>query len=379
MRHLAHDHPDISRDEILTRSLEAMADMIDLSQALAAAHGMDALMAIVRHGARQLTGADGASFILRDGEDCYYADEEAIQPLWKGRRFPMSECVSGWVMQHHEPVVIPDIYMDDRVPHEIYAPTFVHGMAVVPIRTSNPLGAIGCYWSSPYEVSPFQLRLLQILSNMTAVVMENIQHELELANRATLLEKAFEGTLLSISKMIDLRDTYTAGHQRRVGEISRHIGQAMGFSPEHCQALNWAGFIHDAGKIGVPAEILTKPTKLSDIEFKLVQSHSEIGCELLKEVKMPYPIAEVVLQHHEHMDGSGYPKGLRGEDILMDARILAVADVFEAMVSHRPYRAALGYEAALAELAAHRNTKYDAQVVDCLTRLVLQEGYQIPE
>ena len=379
MRKLAHNHPDISKDEIMTRSLETMADIIDLSQALAAVHDMEMLMAIVRHGARQLTGADGASYILRDGEDCYYADEEAIQPLWKGSRFPMAQCVSGWVMQHHKPAVIPDIYKDDRVPHDLYKPTFVHDMAMVPIRTSNPLGAIGCYWSSPHEVSPFQLRLLQILANMTAVAMENIQHELELANRATLLEKAFESTLLSISKMVDLRDTYTAGHQRRVGEISRHIGEAMGFSPEHCQALNWAGFIHDAGKIGVPAEILTKPTKLSDIEFKLVQSHSEIGSELLKDVKMPYHIAEVVLQHHERMDGSGYPKGLRGEEILMDARILAVADVFEAMVSHRPYRAALGYEAALAELTAHKNTKYDAQVVDCLTKLVLQEGYQIPE
>ncbi|NCA98013.1 MAG: HD domain-containing protein [Clostridia bacterium] len=378
MRLFFESAPGLSREEILNRSLETMVDVIDLTQALAAAHDMNAIMDIVRHGARDLTGADGATFVLREGEYCYYADEDAIQPLWKGSRFPMSDCVSGWAMSHHQPVVIPDIYKDRRVPQAVYEPTFVRGLAVVPIRSDNPLGAIGCYWSSRYEATPFQVRLIQILANTAAIAMENVHYELELSSKAGLLEKAFESTLLSISRMIDLRDAYTSGHQRCVGIIAKRIAEFLGYPSDHCQALYWAGIVHDVGKIAIPAEILSKPARLTAIEFKLIQSHAQTGYEILRDVDMPFPIADSVRQHHERLDGSGYPQGLSGEAILNEARILAVADVFEAMVSHRPYRPALGYEAALAELLEWRGVWFDPAVVDALVHLIEVDGFRVP-
>mgnify|MGYP003589232297 CR=1 FL=1 len=378
MKLIFDDAPGLSSEEILNRSLDTMVDMIDLTQALAAAHDMDTIMDIVRHGARDLTGADGATFVLREGDHCFYADEDAIQPLWKGSRFLMSDCVSGWAMNHHQTVVIPDIFKDERVPHAVYEPTFVRGMVVVPIRSDNPLGTIGCYWSTQYEASPFQVKLIQILANTTAIAMENVHYELELASKAGLLEKAFESTLLSISRMIDLRDAYTSGHQRRVGIIARRIAEFLGYPPEHCQALYWAGIVHDVGKISIPAEILSKPARLSAIEFKLVQSHPQTGFEILRDVDMPFPIADIVHQHHERLDGSGYPQGLAGDAILKEARILAAADVFEAMVSHRPYRPALGYDAALAELLDRREIWYDHEIVDALIHLVEVDGFRVP-
>lgn len=368
---------EISTEEVLVKSLDTMSNLIDLSQALAAARDMETIMKIVRHGARELTGSDGASFVLREGEFCYYADEDSIQPLWKGSRFPMNICVSGWAMQNHETVVIPDIYKDERVPQDIYAPTFVRGMLIVPIRSNNPLGAISCYWSCNHEASQFQVRLLQVLANMTAIAMENNVHELELKEKAELLGKAFESTLLSISHMVDLTDAYTAGHQHRVGEVAKRIGEALGLLPDHCQALNWAGLVHDVGKITIPAEILSKPSLLSSIEYRLVQTHSQTGYDILRDVEMQYPIADIVLQHHERIDGSGYPQGLKSHEIHEDAKILAVADVFEAMVSHRPYRPALGYDAAIAELLEYKGIRYDGAVVDVLINLVREEGFLI--
>ena len=363
----------------LSRDQETLVSMIDLSQALAAARDLDTIMDIIRLGVRNLIGSDGATFVLREEEHCYYAEESAIQPLWKGRRFLLQECVSGWVMQNHKTAVIPDIYHDERIPKSVYEPTFVRSIVMVPIRSSNPLGAIGCYWAEPHKASDSEIQQLQILANMTAIAMENSNHLREVESKAKLLERAFEGTLQSISRMIDLCDAYTYGHQQHVGEIAYHIGQSMGLPVDHCQALNWICLVHDVGKIAIPAEILSKPAVLTQAEYKLVQTHSSVGYELLQDVNMGYPIAEIVLQHHERLDGSGYPQRLVADQILLDARILAVADVFEAMVSHRPYRPAHSYEVALSELLSHRGTKYDNHVVDTLVRLVRKEGFLIAQ
>ncbi|MBN2284983.1 MAG: HD domain-containing protein [Tissierellales bacterium] len=343
-------NPEVSKDEILTESLETMTNMIELSQALAAAQNMETIINIVRKSARELVGADGASFVLREGENCYYADEDAIQPLWKGSRFNMDICVSGWAMKNHSVVVIPDILKDDRIPKSIYMATFVRSLLIVPIRTDNPIGAIGCYWAANHGASSFEIQLIQILANITATAMENVLYKIDLAKKAKLLEKAFETTLISISHMIDMRDAYTAGHQNQVSEIVNRIAQAMKLPSDHCKYLSWSALVHDVGKIAIPTEILSKPSKLTALEYELVKTHSKIGYGILKDIEMDFPIAEIILQHHERLDGSGYPNGLLGDQIIIDARILAVADVFEAMVSHRPYRPGLGYDEALAEL-----------------------------
>ena len=149
----------------------------------------------------------------------------------------------------------------------------------------------------------------------------------------------------------------------------------MGLDKEIIEGIRMAGIIHDIGKISVPAEILTKPSKLTDIEFLLVKEHAQSGYEMLKDVESPWPLAQIVYQHHERMDGSGYPRKLKGEEIILEARILSVADVVEAMASHRPYRASLGIEAALAEIEKNRGILYDSVVADACLRLFHGKGY----
>ena len=195
--------------------------------------------------------------------------------------------------------------------------------------------------------------------------------------------RQLEGTMLEtvrvVSTIVELRDPYTAGHERRVGALACAIGIELGLSEETCGGLEIIGVIHDIGKIVVPAEILSKPGRLTEMEFGIVKGHPQLGHDVMKRVAFPWPVAETILQHHERLDGSGYPRGLKGDAIILEARIIAVADVVEAMASHRPYRATLGIEAALDEITKFRGVRYDAQVVDACLRLFREKGYQLPE
>ena len=198
--------------------------------------------------------------------------------------------------------------------------------------------------------------------------------ERALREQQQVLEQALEGTIHTVSSAVELRDPYTAGHQRRVAELSVAIAHAMGLDEECIKGIRLGATIHDIGKIGVPAEVLSKPTLLTPIELKIVRQHAAMGFNILKDVQFPWPVAEIAHQHHERMDGSGYPQGLKGEAIRLEARIVAVADVVESMASHRPYRPTLGIQAALDEISNHRGVLYDAQVVDAC-RQVLAEGF----
>ena len=202
--------------------------------------------------------------------------------------------------------------------------------------------------------------------------------EVAMRDHIAQLERAISGTVGAVSKMMGMRDPYTSGHEARVGEISAAIAAEMGLDLDRQQGLRVAGSIHDVGKITVPAEILSKPGKLSAIEYSLIQQHAQQGYEVLKDIEFPWPVAEVARQHHERIDGSGYPRGLKGEAILLEARILAVADVIEAMVSHRPYRAGLGIDMALAEIERGRGKAYDANAADACMRLFREKKYAIP-
>ena len=176
---------------------------------------------------------------------------------------------------------------------------------------------------------------------------------------------------------VEMRDPYTAGHQVRVADLARAIATEMGLDQNKIDGIRMAGSIHDIGKLSIPAEILSKPTKLTDIEFSLIKEHSRSGYEMLKDVESPWPLAEIVYQHHERMNGSGYPRNLKGDEILIEARIMAVADVVEAMASHRPYRPALGIEAALEEIEKNKGILYDNTVADACLRLFREKGYQL--
>jgi len=193
------------------------------------------------------------------------------------------------------------------------------------------------------------------------------------------LRKTLSGTIKAMSLTVETRDPYTSGHQKRVSNLARIIAQEMGLSKDITDSIRMAGIIHDIGKISVPAEILSKPTKLSNMEFALIKVHPQTGYDILKEVELPYPIAEAVLQHHERLDGSGYPQGLKGENIILEARILAVADVVEAMASHRPYRPAKGVDVALEEIEKNKGILYDAQVVEVCLKLFKEKGFRFEQ
>jgi len=187
---------------------------------------------------------------------------------------------------------------------------------------------------------------------------------------AERLRRTVEGAVLAMGSAVERRDPYTAGHERRVTQLAEAIGRELGLDDERLEGIRLAGSVHDIGKIGVPAEILSKPGRLRDYEFSLVKRHPAVGAEILQPIEFVQPVAQFVLQHHERMDGSGYPSGLRGEEILLEARILAVADVFEAMASHRPYRPALGDAVALDEIRAGAGTRYDADVAAACERII---------
>jgi PAS domain S-box-containing protein len=194
---------------------------------------------------------------------------------------------------------------------------------------------------------------------------------------AERIRKALGATVQAIAVTVETRDPYTAGHQRRTADLAQAIAEDMKLSPDRIEGIRVSSAIHDLGKISVPAEILSKPTKLTELEFSLIKTHSQSGYDILKDIEFPWAIARIVLEHHERMNGSGYPNGLSGDSILVESRILAVADVVESMASHRPYRPALGIDAALEEIEKNRRTLYDDTVVDSCLKLFRVKGFQL--
>jgi putative nucleotidyltransferase with HDIG domain len=190
------------------------------------------------------------------------------------------------------------------------------------------------------------------------------------------LRKALDAIVHVLALTVEVRDPYTAGHQRRVANLARAIAAEMGILKEVAESIYMGGVIHDLGKISVPAEILSKPSRLSENEFNLIKDHPQVGYNILKNIEFPWDIARMVLQHHEKMDGSGYPQGLSGEDILLEARILTVADIVEAMASHRPYRPALGIDKALEEISINKGKFYDTEAANACLRIFKDKEFE---
>jgi PAS domain S-box-containing protein len=201
--------------------------------------------------------------------------------------------------------------------------------------------------------------------------------EKQLRDTLESLRRAVGTTIQVMVSAVETRDPYTSGHQARSADLARAIAMEMGLPQEEIEGIRIAGSIHDIGKLSIPAEILSKPTKLSDIELSLIKEHARKGFEILRDVESPWPLAEIVYQHHERMDGSGYPRNLKGDDVLIEARILSVADVVEAMASHRPYRPGLGIDAALAEIEKNRGILYDVTVANACLRLFREKGFKL--
>jgi PAS domain S-box-containing protein len=208
-------------------------------------------------------------------------------------------------------------------------------------------------------------------------ITERRHAEAKLTETLESLRKSIKTTIQVLGTVSETRDPYTAGHQKKVADLARAIATEMELPHDKIEGIRMAGAIHDIGKISIPSEILCKPIILSDLEFSIIKAHTQYSYEIIKDVESPWPLADIVYQHHERINGSGYPQGLKGENILMEARILAVADVVEAMISYRPYRPALGVDIALAEIEQNAGTLYDRKVASACLKLFREKSYQI--
>ncbi len=193
------------------------------------------------------------------------------------------------------------------------------------------------------------------------------------------LQKALESIIWALAATVEARDPYTAGHQERVTNLSLVVASEMQLSEDEKQEIRMAAMVHDIGKISIPSEILSKPGRLNSVEFSMIKMHSQAGYDIFKNIELPWPTADIILQHHERLDGSGYPHGLKGKNIRQAARIIAVSDVVEAMSSHRPYRPALGIEKAMEEITDNRGILYDTDVVDAFVTVFNQTGLPLPQ
>lgn len=338
--------------------VEQARQLVAVIQQLSLARRLPEIQEIVRVAARRLTGADGATFVLRDGPHCFYADEDAISPLWKGRRFPLESCISGWTMLNRQPAVIEDIYSDERIPHEAYRPTFVKSLAMVPIRTIDPIGAIGNYWADPHRASPAEVELLQALADSTAIALENARHFQQ-------LEQARLEMLQRLALAAEYRDDATHEHTERVATTTARIADRLGLPNDEIERLRQAAPLHDIGKLGISDTILLKPGKLTPAEFAEMQRHTTAGAAILAGssndiLQLAHQIA---LSHHEWWNGTGYPNQLAGTDIPLSGRIVAIADVFDALTHERPYKHAWSVNDALAELDRLTGSQFDPDII----------------
>jgi len=227
------------------------------------------------------------------------------------------------------------------------------------------------------EVSANVLRLDSVpyIQGVVRDITERVRARQDLEKSRGQLRQGLIGTIVAVSRAVEARDPYTAGHQQRVARLARCIAQEMRLNAERIEGLRMGATIHDIGKIHLPAEILSKPGKLSNMEFELIKTHAQVGYDILKDISFPWPVADIAWQHHERINGTGYPQGLKGDEICLEARIVAVADVVEAMSSHRPYRAALGIDAALEEIETHRGQWFEPAAVDACLKLFREKKF----
>ncbi len=247
--------------------------------------------------------------------------------------------------------------------------------------------ALSTKWQAERQLLNLHSELESLVEKRTAELLESNkllkneienrkQIQLELEQSFGNLKKVMDATIQAIGLTVEKRDPYTSGHQMRVAKLTRAIAETIGLSEDQIEGVYVAASIHDIGKISLPAEILSKPIKLTEIEISLIQAHAQAGYDILKGIDFPWPIADIILQHHERMDGSGYPLGLAGDRITIEARIIGVADVVETMSSHRPYRPSMGIGKALEEITRHSGTLYDADVVTACLKIFNEQSFE---
>lgn len=286
---------------------------------------------------------------------------------------PFGRCICGRAALTGEIEFVNSV---DEHHDNLYEGVSPHGHYCVPIKLHDKvLGVLNLYVRAGHRREKREEEFLKAITDVIAGVIERKRAEEERQQGIDRLRKTLGATVRAIASVVETRDPYTAGHQRRVADLARAIATEMGLESDRIEGLRVAGMIHDIGKIAIPSEILSKPTKLTEIEFSLIKHHVQAGYDILKDIEFPWPVARMVLEHHEKMNGSGYPQGLSGDSLLIESRIITVADVVEAIASHRPYRSGLGIDKALDEIAKNRITLYDGEVVDVCLRLFQEKGF----
>lgn len=348
---------DSSLKEILTHSLDLILSIRWLS--------------LESQGCIFLVEADEPSLMM----SAQNALDQNIQQAC--HRLPFGKCLCGRAASTQE-MVFSDC-IDER--HDItYAGMVPHGHYCVPIlHGGKTLGVINLYVKEGHQWDAAEAGFLTAVADTLAGVIRRKQSEEKLADTLEHLRQMLDRTVALLSTITERRDPYTAGHQRRVTKLGRAIATEMGLSKEQVEGVGTAAILHDIGKIAVPLEILTKSTRLTDIEFQFIKTHPQAGYDFLKGIPFSRPVAQIIYQHHERLDGSGYPLALKGDEIRLEARILAVSDVVEAMASDRPYRPALGSDTALEEISKNSGILYEPGVVDACLRLFKDKGFTFEE
>jgi putative nucleotidyltransferase with HDIG domain len=327
-------------------------------------------------------------WLVRESKGCIYLVEDEpevlVMKVQKGlddsirtkcARLPFGECICGSAARTQ---AVEFAAPSDERHKTAVREVSPHGHYCVPILyAGRSLGVLSVHLSEGYQRDRQEEESLVAVADTLAGIIIRKRAEKERGESIQKLRCALNATIQAMALTVEVRDPCTSGHQLRVAKLARAIAEEMGMGKDSVEGINMAGLIHDLGKISVPAEILSKPTKLTEIEFGLIKIHSQAGYDILKEIEFPGPVAKVIHQHHERLDGSGYPAGLKGAEICREAQVLAVADVVEAIASHRPYRPAKSIDVALGEIAKGRAVLYAPEVADACLRLFREKGFRL--
>jgi putative nucleotidyltransferase with HDIG domain len=336
----------------------------EVSAIIASSLDLKEVLKSIMEMATKIMRAEASSLMLIDEKTQELIFEEVLgekEEEVKKIRLKKGEGIAGWVAEYGIPLLIPDAYKDPRFNPEVDKSTGFKTRSIlcVPMKVKDKIiGVVEVL--NRIDKKPFDeddKEIFSILANHAAIAIEN-------ARLYKQLRELFLGTVKSLAEAIDAKSPYTRGHSERVSEYSLMIAKELNLSKEEQETVQIAGLLHDIGKIGIDEEILNKPGKLTEEEYFLIKKHPEIGAEIIQPVSYLQKITPAVKHHQERYDGGGYPDGLRGEEIPFIARILAVADTFDAMTSTRPYREKLNYEDAISEIEKNRGTQFDPEVVD---------------
>ena len=284
---------------------------------------------------------------------------------------------AAYLAKSATPLIIDDVNVDTSVDlPPLLSEQGARSVVSVAIgRTESPWGVLGAFGRSPSQFSLRDAHFLQAVANVLAAALQREGVEAQCQERLDRQRNAMLEALQSMAVALEARDPYTVGHQRRVAKLAVAIGEVLGLDSQRLQGIRLAGIVHNIGKVFLPIDILGREGPLNAIEFGLVKTHPQLGHDLLQGMEFPWPLAEIVFQHHERLDGSGYPRGLREEQILPEARIITVADVVEAMVSDRRYRPARDIATALEEIAENKGRYYDPRVVEVCLELFREKSF----